>query len=152
MVNTNGKLKLSFPIPSDRETSKRFKRLTNLALTLVVFLICLLVFSYKQSQKEDWNKIHSIRATRKCLVDGEWISNSIAPKVCTVRFSEAGFFYSNSPELFENISQGNWSIVSPGVVKISSLQGGNQVKGSDHVFRLSACDTLHYATILFKKK
>ena len=128
---------------------KTIKHLASV-ITVVVFLI-MAFGSDDEGAGETSSSVASIEGTKSCLIGYDWVYPSGSSPTGAWKFSSDGTFNSSTTAFGGMSTWGNWSITSPGEVKVSYTRTTEGIIPNDQILTMSSCDGLKVGSTFYMK-
>ena len=128
---------------------KTIKHLASL-ITVAVFLV-MAFGSDDEGAGETSSSVASIEGTKSCLIGYDWVYPSGSSPTGAWKFSSDGTFNSSTTAFGGMSTWGNWSVTSPGEVKVSYTRTTEGIIPNDQILTMSSCDGLKVGSTLYMK-
>ena len=128
---------------------KTIKHLASV-ITVVVFLI-MAFGSDDEGAGETSSSVASIEGTKSCLIGYDWVYPSGSSPTGAWKFSSDGTFNSSTTAFGGMSTWGNWSVTSPGEVKVSYTRTTEGIIPNDQILTMSSCDGLKVGSTFYMK-
>ena len=126
------------------------------AMTFSIFLLIALGSGDEEAAEtsaaeETQASVETIEGTKSCLVGYDWVYPAGSNPMGALKFLSDGTF-SSSTTLFGGISKwGNWSVSSPGEVKLSYTRTTVGTIPADQIVTMPSCNGLKIGSTLYSK-
>ena len=128
---------------------KTIKHLASL-ITVAVFLV-MAFGSDDEGAGETSSSVASIEGTKSCLIGYDWVYPSGNSPTGAWKFSSDGTFNSSTTAFGGMSTWGNWSVTTPGEVKVSYTRTTEGIIPNDQILTMSSCDGLKVGSTLYMK-
>ena len=128
---------------------KTIKHLASL-ITVAVFLV-MAFGSDDEGAGETSSSVASIEGTKSCLIGYDWVYPSGNSPTGAWKFSSDGTFNSSTTAFGGMSTWGNWSVTSPGEVKVSYTRTTEGIIPNDQILTMSSCDGLKVGSTFYMK-
>ena len=95
--------------------------------------------------------VQSIEGTKSCLIGYDWVYPSSGSPSGAWKFSSDGTFNSSTTMFGGMSTWGNWSVTSPGKVKVSYTRTTEGVIPEDQILTMSSCNGLKVGSTFYSK-
>ena len=127
------------------------RTIKHLASVMAVAMFLFIALGSDDSEtSETSSSVETIEGTKTCLIDYAWV-NSFGGKDYAWKFSSSGEF-NYSTTMFGGMSAwGNWSVTSPGKVKVSYTRTSEGTIPGDQILTMSSCNELKVGSTSYSK-
>lgn len=128
------------------------KTIKHLASVITVAVFLIMAFgSDDEGAGESSSSVASIEGTKSCLIGYDWVYPSGSSPTGAWKFSSDGTFNSSTTAFGGMSTWGNWSVTSPGEVKVSYTRTTEGIIPNDQILTMSSCDGLKVGSTLYMK-
>lgn len=128
------------------------KTIKHLASVITVAVFLIMAFgSDDEGAGETSSSVASIEGTKSCLVGYDWVYPSGSSPTGAWKFSSDGTFNSSTTAFGGMSTWGNWSVTSPGEVKVSYTRTTEGIIPNDQILTMSSCDGLKVGSTFYMK-
>lgn len=128
---------------------KTIKHLAS-AMTVAVFLF-IAFGSDDEDKTETSSSVETIEGTKSCLIGYDWVYPSGNSPTGAWKFSSDGTFNSSTTMFGGMSTWGNWSVTSPGKVKVSYTRTTEGTIPGDQILTMSSCNGLKVGSTFYSK-
>ena len=128
---------------------KTIKHLAS-AMTVAVFLF-IAFGSDDEETSETSSSVVTIKGTKTCLIGYDWVYPSSSSPSGAWKFSSDGTFNSSTTMFGGMSTWGNWSVTSPGKVKVSYTRTSEGTIPGDQILTMSSCNGLKVGSTFYSK-
>lgn len=128
---------------------KAIKHLAS-AMTVAVFLF-IAFGSDDEDKTETSSSVETIEGTKSCLIGYDWVYPSGNSPTGAWKFSSDGTFNSSTTMFGGMSTWGNWSVTSPGKVKVSYTRTTEGTIPGDQILTMSSCNGLKVGSTFYSK-
>ena len=97
------------------------------------------------------SSVATIEGTKSCLIGYDWVYPSGNSPTGAWKFSSDGTFNSSTTAFGGMSTWGNWSVTSPGEVKVSYTRTTEGIIPNDQILTMSSCDGLKVGSTFYMK-
>lgn len=128
------------------------KTIKHLASVITVAVFLIMAFgSDDEGAGETSSSVASIEGTKSCLIGYDWVYPSGSSPTGAWKFSSDGTFNSSTTAFGGMSTWGNWSVTSPGEVKVSYTRTTEGIIPNDQILTMSSCDGLKVGSTFYMK-
>ena len=128
------------------------KTIKHLASVITVAVFLVMAFgSDDEGAGETSSSVASIEGTKSCLIGYDWVYPSGSSPTGAWKFSSDGTFNSSTTAFGGMSTWGNWSVTSPGEVKVSYTRTTEGIIPNDQILTMSSCDGLKVGSTFYMK-
>ena len=128
------------------------KTIKHLASVITVAVFLIMAFgSDDEGAGETSSSVGSIEGTKSCLIGYDWVYPSGSSPTGAWKFSSDGTFNSSTTAFGGMSTWGNWSVTSPGEVKVSYTRTTEGIIPNDQILTMSSCDGLKVGSTFYMK-
>lgn len=129
--------------------NKTIRHLASVA-TVAVFLIFALG-SDDEGSADTSSSVESIEGTKSCLIGYDWVYPSGNSPTGAWKFSSDGTFNSSTTAFGGMSTWGNWSVASPGEVRVSYTRTTEGTIPDDKILTMPNCNQLKVGSTVYAK-
>ena len=128
------------------------KTIKHLASVMTVAVFLIIAFgSDDEETTATSSSVATIEGTKSCLIGYDWVYPSGNSPTGAWKFSSDGTFNSSTTMFGGMSTWGNWSVTSPGKVKVSYTRTTEGIIPDDQILRMSSCDGLKVGSTFYSK-
>ena len=128
------------------------KTIKHLASVMTVAVFLIIAFgSDDEETTETSSSVATIEGTKSCLIGDDWVYPSGNSPTGAWKFSSDGTFNSSTTMFGGMSTWGNWSVTSPGKVKVSYTRTTEGIIPDDQILTMSSCDGLKVGSTFYSK-
>tara|TARA_B100001059_G_C17729191_1_gene525215 strand:+ start:740 stop:1135 length:396 start_codon:yes stop_codon:yes gene_type:complete len=128
------------------------KTIKHLASVMTVAVFLIIAFgSDDEETTETSSSVATIEGTKSCLIGYDWVYPSGNSPTGAWKFSSDGTFNSSTTMFGGMSTWGNWSVTSPGKVKVSYTRTTEGIIPDDQILTMSSCDGLQVGSTFYSK-
>jgi hypothetical protein len=128
------------------------KTIKHLASVMTVAVFLIIAFgSDDEETTETSSSVATIEGTKSCLIGYDWVYPSGNSPTGAWKFSSDGTFNSSTTMFGGMSTWGNWSVTSPGKVKVSYTRTTEGIIPDDQILTMSSCDWLKVGSTFYSK-
>jgi hypothetical protein len=128
------------------------KTIKHLASVMTVAVFLIIAFgSDDEETTETSSSVATIEGTKSCLIGYDWVYPSGNSPTGAWKFSSDGTFNSSTTMFGGMSTWGNWSVTSPGKVKVSYTRTTEGIIPDDQILTMSSCDGLKVGSTFYSK-
>ena len=96
--------------------------------------------------------VETSEGTKSCLIDYDWIYPSGTNPISAFKFSSDGTFNSSTTMFGGMSTWGNWTVSSPGNIKLSYTKTSEGIIPADQILTMSSCGSLKVGSTVYTKE
>ena len=128
------------------------KTIKHLASVMTVAVFLIVAFgSDDEETTETSSSVATIEGTKICLIGYDWVYPSGNSPTGAWKFSSDGTFNSSTTMFGGMSTWGNWSVTSPGKVKVSYTRTTEGIIPDDQILTMPSCDGLKVGSTFYSK-
>ena len=128
------------------------KTIKHLASVMTVAVFLIIAFgSDDEETTATSSSVATIEGTKSCLIGYDWVYPSGNSPTGAWKFSSDGTFNSSTTMFGGMSTWGNWSVTSPGKVKVSYTRTTEGIIPDDQILTMSSCDGLKVGSTFYSK-
>ena len=128
------------------------KTIKHLASVMTVAVFLIIAFgSDDEETTETSSSVATIEGTKSCLIGYDWVYPSGNSPTGAWKFSSDRTFNSSTTMFGGMSTWGNWSVTSPGKVKVSYTRTTEGIIPDDQILTMSSCDGLKVGSTFYSK-
>lgn len=128
------------------------KTIKHLASVMTVAVFLIIAFgSDDEETTATSSSVATIEGTKSCLIGYDWVYPSGNSPTGAWKFSSDGTFNSSTTMFGGMSTWGNWSVTSPGKVKVSYTRTTEGIIPDDQILTMSSCDRLKVGSTFYSK-
>ena len=128
------------------------KTIKHLASVMTVAVFLIIAFgSDDEETAETSSSVATIEGTKSCLIGYDWVYPSGNSPTGAWKFSSDGTFNSSTTMFGGMSTWGNWSVTSPGKVKVSYTRTTEGTIPGDQILTMSSCNGLKVGSTFYSK-
>ena len=128
------------------------KTIKHLASVMAVAMFLFIALgSDDQETSETSSSVVTIEGTKTCLIGYDWVYPSSSSPSGAWKFSSDGTFNSSTTMFGGMSTWGNWSVTSPGKVKVSYTRTSEGTIPGDQILTMSSCNGLKVGSTFYSK-
>ena len=128
------------------------KTIKHLASVMTVAVFLIIAFgSDDEETTATSSSVATIEGTKSCLICYDWVYPSGNSPTGAWKFSSDGTFNSSTTMFGGMSTWGNWSVTSPGKVKVSYTRTTEGIIPDDQILTMSSCDRLKVGSTFYSK-
>ena len=128
---------------------KTIKHLASVMAAAMFLFIAL--GSDDEETSETSSSVVTIKGTKTCLIGYDWVYPSSSSPSGAWKFSSDGTFNSSTIMFGGMSTWGNWSVTSPGKVKVSYTRTSEGTIPGDQILTMSSCNGLKVGSTFYSK-
>ena len=128
---------------------KTIKHLASVMAAAMFLFIAL--GSDDEETSETSSSVVTIEGTKTCLIGYDWVYPSSSSPSGAWKFSSDGTFNSSTTMFGGMSTWGNWSVTSPGKVKVSYTRTSEGTIPGDQILTMSSCNGLKVGSTFYSK-
>ena len=128
---------------------KTIKHLASVMAAAMFLFIAL--GSDDEETSETSSSVVTIEGTKTCLIGYDWVYPSSSSPSGAWKFSSDGTFNSSTIMFGGMSTWGNWSVTSPGKVKVSYTRTSEGTIPGDQILTMSSCNGLKVGSTFYSK-
>ena len=128
------------------------KTIKHLASVMAVAMFLFIdLGSDDEETSETSSSVVTIEGTKTCLIGYDWVYPSSSSPSGAWKFSSDGTFNSSTTMFGGMSTWGNWSVTSPGKVKVSYTRTSEGTIPGDQILTMSSCNGLKVGSTFYSK-
>ena len=128
------------------------KTIKHLASVMTVAVFLIIAFgSDDEETAETSSSVATIEGTKSCLIGYDWVYPSSDDLTSAWKFSSDGTFNFSTVMMGGMSTWGNWSVISPGKVKVSYTKTTEGIIPGNQVLTMSSCNGLTVGSTSYSK-
>lgn len=128
------------------------KTIKHLASVMAVAMFLFIALgSDDEETSETSSSVVTIEGTKTCLIGYDWVYPSSSSPSGAWKFSSDGTFNSSTTMFGGMSTWGNWSVTSPGKVKVSYTRTSEGTIPGDQILTMSSCNGLKVGSTFYSK-
>ena len=128
------------------------KTIKHLASVMTVAVFLIIAFgSDDEETTATSSSVATIEGTKSCHIGYDWVYPSGNSPTGAWKFSSDGTFNSSTTMFGGMSTWGNWSVTSPGKVKVSYTRTTEGIIPDDQILTMSSCDRLKVGSTFYSK-
>lgn len=128
------------------------RTIRHLASVMAVTVFPFIAFSCGDGQStETSSSVETVEGSKSCLVGYDWVYPSSDDLTSAWKFSSDGTFNFSTVMMGGMSTWGNWSVISPGKVKVSYTKTTEGIIPGNQVLTMSSCNGLTVGSTSYSK-
>tara|TARA_B100001093_G_scaffold512076_1_gene581262 strand:- start:806 stop:1201 length:396 start_codon:yes stop_codon:yes gene_type:complete len=129
------------------------RTINHLSSTFIVVIFLFIAYgSDNEESIATTDSVETSEGTKSCLMDYDWVYPSGTNPTSAFKFSSDGTFNSSTTMFGGMSTWGNWTVISPGNIKLSYTRTTEGIIPADQILTMSSCGSLKVGSTVYAKE